>query len=234
MSLVRLLPLLVVLYPPIEFFVWTPLMMKIYCPKLDSDAPSVDQKRHPYGDAQTLLVIESVDDPRGLSSIVLSLTDSVDEIVIPASRLAPPELQQYLEAHATSRGSYVSFHKMPITSDDCAMEAALLQQLLGQLPKPEQEQALGSIERVRAQEQCIGASLIDSVHPDYVYLLRDSTISTIAGSFRFREAIGVPMALRDGELTRFQSGRLDPTLPVTRLVSRLLSNGYLSCSLYSS
>lgn len=223
---------LLVLYPLAEFFVWTPLMMKIYCPKRDSDAPSAEQKLNPYSDAKVLLSIENIEEPKGLPAIILSLIESVDEIIVPLPRIGPPELREYIRS-VGGANKFVAFSTTAVSSEECAAQSERFMEFVERLPPPERQLTIDVLEKARGQGKCVGASFTNVIDPDFVYLLRDSTIATAAGTFSLREAIEIPLGALPGKLSRHESGRLDPTLPVTRFVSRSISNGYLSCSLQS-
>jgi hypothetical protein len=219
----------VLLYPPFEFLVWSQLVASYNCPKKDSLDPDgygvLDSVSRP---GAVLFLAQDVDyfkNPFNMSNFILG---PVDQIAYPMSRIRPTELRDSLSAMKIN-GKFIVISREQASSKACRDSSEIVIAAMNHLTLLEREDIERVLIGLSETGSCIGISARDSVEVAYLYLSSESTTNTSAGLLTTHEAQLVPIDLADGDITRKRTGRLAPTLPVTRFLVDNLSNGYIRC-----
>jgi hypothetical protein len=221
---------LLVLYFLAEVFVWIPATLALYCPKQDWLSDSSMDKLRPFGDAQSLLILQnSESEPEDLSLRAIgTLSDSLTEVSIPASQIPPGDQFQYL-AEAARDATFVVFQSLPESDPRCSDAAELIAEMQTTMLPGYRTLIEDHVSKLRQQKKCLAISFSDAINADFLDMTTDTIIVTSAGRIKIRESLDVPLRSSLGQPARSKDGALYPTLPITGFFVRLFTNGYIEC-----
>ncbi len=217
-------------YPILEFAVWTRIAMVMYCPHPDSMTASWSAIRSQFETAQRILISDyRTRSPRaGLMYAITQLSEPRIEIAIPIALGASAEGIEDL-AGSASGSTFIVFGVHSASQGTCADSSGMIKSAISKRPIGYRSAVEEQLRALHSAGKCLSVSFSRAFSADYFDVLTDSEVATSAGVVIKQQSMMLPIDPALGRPIRIESGKFVPSLPISAFLVRTMSNGFIAC-----